>query len=161
MTHGKCRHLLEFKVYKAHLKTKQTNYHLFGRIIMESKRIIKKYANRKLYDTQQSCYITLDEIAELIRTGQDITVVDNKTKEDITYKTLIQLLSLLEAKNAKVGIEHSLYRIIRSSEGTFSGYIRELEKESMPFADLGPASGTTMPSMEGVSPQESLTSYSL
>ena len=128
---------------------------------MDNKRIIKKYANRKLYDTQQSCYITLDEIAELIRTGQDITVIDNKTKEDISYKTLIQLLSLLEAKNAKVGIEQSLYRIIRSSEGTFSGYIRELENESMPFADLGPASGTTVPSMPNVASEESLTSYSL
>jgi polyhydroxyalkanoate synthesis repressor PhaR len=128
---------------------------------MELKRIIKKYANRKLYDTQQSCYITLDEIAELIRTGQDITVVDNKTKEDITYKTLIQLLSLLEAKNAKMGMEQSLYRIIRSREGPFSGYIRELEKDNMSFADLGPTSGTTMPSMDGVNSQEPLTNYSL
>lgn len=134
---------------------------IMGGSQMDSKRTIKKYANRKLYDTQQSCYITLDEIAELIRTGQDITVIDNKTKEDITYKTLVQLLSLLEAKNAKMGIEQSLYRIIRSAEGTFSGYIRELEKESMPFADLGPASGTTVPSMESVNSEESLTSYSL
>ncbi len=128
---------------------------------MEGNRVIKKYANRKLYDTQQSCYITLDEIAELIRTGQDITVVDNKSKEDITYKTLIQLLSLLEAKNAKVGMEHSLYRIIRSSEGTFSGYIRELEKENMPFADLGPAHGTPVPSVETLGHQESAVSQSL
>jgi polyhydroxyalkanoate synthesis repressor PhaR len=126
---------------------------------MENMRTIKKYANRKLYDTQQSCYITLDEIAELIRTGQDITVIDNKTKEDITYKTLVQLLSLLEAKNAKMGMEQSLYRIIRSSEGTFSGYIRELEKDSMPFADLGPASGTTVPLMESVNAEETLTSF--
>lgn len=128
---------------------------------MDNKRTIKKYANRKLYDTQQSCYITLDEIADLIRTGQDITVIDNKTKEDITYKTLVQLLSLLEAKNAKMGMENSLYRIIRSTEGTFSGYIRELEKESMPFPDLGPASGTNVPSLENVNSEESLTSYSL
>jgi len=126
---------------------------------MENMRTIKKYANRKLYDTQQSCYITLDEIAELIRTGQDITVIDNKTKEDITYKTLVQLLSLLEAKNAKMGMEQSLYRIIRSSEGTFSGYIRELEKDSMPFADLEPASGTTVPLMESVNAEETLTSF--
>jgi len=108
---------------------------------MEKKRTIKKYANRKLYDTQQSCYITLDEISELIRAGQDIVVIDNKTKDDITYRTLIQLLSLLETKKAKNGMEESLYRIIRSTEGTFSGYIKELEAESMPFADLGPAAG--------------------
>ena len=106
---------------------------------MEKKRTIKKYANRKLYDTQQSCYITLDEISELIRAGQDIVVIDNKSKDDITYRTLIQLLSLLETKKAKNGMEESLYRIIRSAEGTFSGYIKELEAETMPFADLGPA----------------------
>ena len=102
---------------------------------MENKRTIKKYANRKLYDTQQSCYITLDEISELIRSGQDILVIDNKSKEDITYRTLIQLLSLLETKKAKNGMEESLYRIIRSEEGTFSGYIKELEIKDLPFSE--------------------------
>jgi len=128
---------------------------------MEKKRTIKKYANRKLYDTQQSCYITLDEISELIRAGQDIVVIDNKSKEDITYRTLIQLLSLLETKKAKNGMEESLYRIIRSTEGTFSGYIKELEAQTMPFADLGPATGTTpeapMSSEESMDQEQSST----
>ena len=129
---------------------------------MEKKRTIKKYANRKLYDTQQSCYITLDEISELIRAGQDIVVIDNKTKDDITYRTLIQLLSLLETKKAKNGMEESLYRIIRSVEGTFSGYIKELEAQTMPFADLGPATGeapvSPMTSEESMDQEQTSTS---
>ena len=47
-------------------------------------KIIKRYQNRKLYDTQQSCYVTLDDIAKMIRTSEDVMVIDNKTKNDIT-----------------------------------------------------------------------------
>lgn len=55
-------------------------------------RIIKRYANRKLYDTSQSSYITLEEIAGLIRQGESIRIVDNRTKEDLTSVTLAQVL---------------------------------------------------------------------
>jgi polyhydroxyalkanoate synthesis repressor PhaR len=55
-------------------------------------RVIKRYANRKLYDTSRSCYITLEEIAELLRTGEEIRIVDNKSKEDLTSVTLAQIL---------------------------------------------------------------------
>ena len=59
---------------------------------MSEVRIIKRYQNRKLYDTHQSCYVTLEEIAQIIREGHEIQVIDNKTKNDITYMTQIQLL---------------------------------------------------------------------
>ncbi|MFZ9002171.1 MAG: polyhydroxyalkanoate synthesis regulator DNA-binding domain-containing protein [Bacteriovoracaceae bacterium] len=94
---------------------------------MENSRLIKRYANRKLYDTKQSCYVTLEEIAAVIREGNDVTVIDNKTKEDITYRTLIQLLHVLETKHAHNGMVKDLNRVIRGQEGTFSGFIRELE----------------------------------
>jgi polyhydroxyalkanoate synthesis repressor PhaR len=55
-------------------------------------RIIKRYANRKLYDTQHSRYVTLDQIAEMIRGGDDVKIVDNKTKEDLTSITLAQII---------------------------------------------------------------------
>ncbi|MDH5581684.1 MAG: hypothetical protein OEY33_07240, partial [Bdellovibrionales bacterium] len=55
------------------------------------------------------------------------TVIDNKTKEDITYRTLIQLLHVLETKHAHNGMVKDLNRVIRGKEGTFSGFIRELE----------------------------------
>ena len=53
---------------------------------------IKRYSNRKLYDTSQSRYITLAELGELIRRGENIEVIDNDTKADLTEMTLAQVL---------------------------------------------------------------------
>src|SRR5210317_833903 len=94
---------------------------------MNDVRIIKRYQNRKLYDTHQSCYVTLEEIAQIIREGNEIQVIDNKTKNDITYMTQIQLLFDQERKSTKAGDTELLKRVIRSEEGTFTGYIRSLE----------------------------------
>lgn len=54
--------------------------------------IIKKYANRKLYDTRTSSYITLEGIAELVRDGHEIKVVDRETGQDLTQVTLSQIV---------------------------------------------------------------------
>jgi polyhydroxyalkanoate synthesis repressor PhaR len=59
---------------------------------MSEARVIKRYANRKLYDTQHSRYVTLDQIAEMIRGGDDVKIIDNKTKEDLTSVTLAQII---------------------------------------------------------------------
>lgn len=96
---------------------------------MKDVRIIKRYQNRKLYDTFQSCYVTLEEIAQIVREGNEIQVIDNKTKNDITYMTQIQLLFDQERKSLKPGDTELLKRVIRSEEGTLTGYIRGLEKE--------------------------------
>src|SRR5829696_7889106 len=53
---------------------------------------IKKYANRRLYDTESSSYITLDKLAAMIREGRDFEVVDAKTGEDITHQVLTQII---------------------------------------------------------------------
>ena len=90
-------------------------------------RIIKRYANRKLYDTFQSCYITLEEMSQIIREGNEIVVIDNKTKGDITYKTLLQVLCEIERKSLKPGDVPFLNKVIRSTDGTFTGYTKELE----------------------------------
>jgi polyhydroxyalkanoate synthesis repressor PhaR len=94
---------------------------------MKDVRIIKRYQNRKLYDTFQSCYVTLEEIAQIIREGNEIQVIDNKTKNDITYMTQIQLLFDQERKSLKMGDTELLKRVIRSEEGTLTGYIAALE----------------------------------
>ena len=96
---------------------------------MKDVRIIKRYQNRKLYDTFQSCYVTLEEIAQIIREGNEIQVIDNKTKNDITYMTQIQLLFDQERKSLKPGDTELLKRVIRSEEGTLTGYIRGLEAQ--------------------------------
>jgi len=54
--------------------------------------LIKKYANRRLYDTRQSRYITLDELAQIVRGGTDVSVVDAKSGGDLTRQVLIQVL---------------------------------------------------------------------
>jgi len=55
-------------------------------------RVIKRYANRKLYDTQESKYVTLDRIAELVRNGEEVKVLDNKSQKDMTKITLAQII---------------------------------------------------------------------
>ena len=53
---------------------------------------VKKYSNRRLYDTIESRYITMEELAEKIRAGADVRVVDAKTNEDLTATTLTQIV---------------------------------------------------------------------
>ncbi len=65
---------------------------------MSEPRIIKRYANRKLYDTQHSRYVTLEQISEMIRIGDEVKIVDNKTKEDLTSVTLAQIIFEEEKK---------------------------------------------------------------
>jgi polyhydroxyalkanoate synthesis repressor PhaR len=96
---------------------------------MKDVRIIKRYQNRKLYDTFQSCYVTLEEIAQIIREGNEIQVIDNKTKNDITYTTQIQLLFDQEKKSTVLGDTELLKRVIRADEGTLTGYIKMLESD--------------------------------
>jgi polyhydroxyalkanoate synthesis repressor PhaR len=64
-------------------------------------RLIKRYGNRKLYDTLESRYITLDEIARLVRVGSDVKVVDNENGDDLTAVTLAQII-LEEEKRSSV-----------------------------------------------------------
>jgi polyhydroxyalkanoate synthesis repressor PhaR len=69
-------------------------------------RVIKRYANRKMYDTERSCYITLEEVAEMVRAGNDLRVIDNKTKDDLTEVTLTQaLLNSERKKRGSVSID--------------------------------------------------------
>jgi polyhydroxyalkanoate synthesis repressor PhaR len=60
--------------------------------------LVKKYGNRRLYDTEDSRYVTLEELAEKVRTGSDVRVIDAKTGEDLTQGTLTQII--LESRGA-------------------------------------------------------------
>lgn len=91
---------------------------------MKEIKIIKRYQNRKLYDTHESSYVTLDEIAKMIKGGEDLRVIDNKTKNDITASTLTQLLYESERKAKTQPSVELLKEIIRHGDGSFSGYIQ-------------------------------------
>lgn len=94
--------------------------------VMTGPKIIKRYQNRKLYDTQQSCYVTLDDIAKMIRNDEEVTVVDNKTKRDITASTLSQIIFEAEKKVSDYAPLSVLREIIQHEAGTMSGYLAKL-----------------------------------
>ena len=118
--------MIIYSKYLDTLNKRQVTYKT-GENEMKEPRIIKRYQNRKLYDTYQSCYVTLEEIAQIVREGNEIQVIDNKSKNDITYMTQIQLLFDQERKSTKGGDTELLKRVIRAEEGTLTGYIRALE----------------------------------
>ena len=79
--------------------------------------VIRKYGNRRLYDTAASRYINLDDIAAFIRQGQDVQIVDAKTGRDLTRVTLTQVITE-DARNKPTGLPLELLRqlIIASDE---------------------------------------------
>ena len=81
----------------------------------EEQVLIKKYSNRKLYDMNRSRYITLDEIAELIRQGKGVKIVDAETQEDLTNITLVQIL-LGEEKRRNLLPVPFLHQLIKYGE---------------------------------------------
>ncbi|HTP07750.1 MAG TPA: polyhydroxyalkanoate synthesis regulator DNA-binding domain-containing protein [Anaerolineae bacterium] len=82
--------------------------------------LIKRYANRKLYDTESKRYITLDGIAEMIRQQQDVKVIDHETGEDITALTQAQIIFEQERK-LRSGIPRTVFtNIIQTSSDTIS-----------------------------------------
>lgn len=72
---------------------------------MKQPKVIKRYANRKLYDTERSCYVTLEEISQMIKDGEDVQVVDNKTKDDLTAVTLAQIIVEEEKKVSRMPLK--------------------------------------------------------
>jgi polyhydroxyalkanoate synthesis repressor PhaR len=75
-------------------------------------RLIRRYANRKLYDTKESRYVTLDQVADFVRAGEEIRVLDNATARDVTAAKLAQIIFEEEKRQARVPVEQ-LRQIIR------------------------------------------------
>ena len=71
---------------------------------MTTARTIKRYANRKLYDTRDSRYVTLDHIAAMVRAGDDVRVVENTTRADLTTATLAQIIFEEEKKTPRLSV---------------------------------------------------------
>lgn len=94
---------------------------------MPETRIIKRYANRKLYDTEHSRYVTLDQISEMIRAGDDVKIVDNKTKEDLTTVTLAQIIFEEEKKQRSFLPLGAMRNIIQSGGEWFAEAQRRVQ----------------------------------
>jgi polyhydroxyalkanoate synthesis repressor PhaR len=87
-------------------------------------KVIKRYKNRKLYDSQAASYVTLHELGQMLKAGHDVSIIDNQTKNDITGTTLTQLLHEKERSARVQPSAEFLKEIIRYGDGSFSGYIR-------------------------------------
>lgn len=89
-------------------------------------KIIKKYGNRKLYDTEQSSYVVLKDIEKMIRNKEEIQVIDNETQADITVPTLTQIIFSSEKKSKVSPPINVLKSIIREGDGSFSAFLAKL-----------------------------------
>src|SRR5678815_3697931 len=97
--------------------------------VMPETRIIKRYANRKLYDTEHSRYVTLDQISEMIRNGDDVKIVDNKTKEDLTTVTLAQIIFEEEKKQKSFLPLNAMRNIIQSGGERIEELVSQAQKK--------------------------------
>lgn len=88
---------------------------------------IKKYANRRLYDTRKSSYITLEDLATMVRTGQEFRVLDAKSEEDITHNVLTQIIMEEEQRGQTMLPVNFLRQLITlygdSMQGLVPGYL--------------------------------------
>jgi polyhydroxyalkanoate synthesis repressor PhaR len=102
-----------------------------------AQRLIKKYPNRRLYDTQTSTYITLADVKELVLEQTDFQVVDAKTGEDLTRQILLQIILEEEQEGQPMFTPPVLAQIIRSYGNAMQGMMGAyLEKNVQAFIDI-------------------------
>jgi polyhydroxyalkanoate synthesis repressor PhaR len=92
-------------------------------------RLIKRYGSRKLYDTEESRYVSLEELAGWIRHGQQIRVVDNKTSDDVTAQTLTQIISEEGRRGTSLLPNELLHELIRAGEQAVSSGVEQLQSQ--------------------------------
>jgi len=94
-----------------------------------TERIITKYANRRLYDTTGSRHVTLEDIRELILGGEQVKVIDNKTGDDVTRSTLLQIVAEQEQTGKPILSAQLLHSILRfygtAMEGLTAQYLEK------------------------------------
>ena len=102
-----------------------------------AQRVIKKYPNRRLYDTETSTYITLAEVKQLVMDSQSLVVRDAKTNEDLTRSIFLQIILEEEAGGAPMFTEAALANIIRFYGHAMQGFMGSyLEKNVQALTNL-------------------------
>ena len=96
-----------------------------------STRTIKKYPNRRLYDTEESRYITLADVKELVVNKIDFTVIDKKSGDDITRSILLQVIAEQEQRGDPIMSEGFLSQIIRSYGDTMPHFVANYLEQSL------------------------------
>jgi polyhydroxyalkanoate synthesis repressor PhaR len=144
---------------------------------MAAVRLIKKYPNRRLYDTQTSSYITLSDVKQLVLDQEEFKVVDAKSSEDLTRQILMQIILEEEQEGQPMFTPPVLSQIIRSYANAMQGMIGSyLEKNVQAFVDIqgklqeqskafydsnkvGPEMWTQFVNMQGPMLQSMMSSY--
>lgn len=119
--------------------------------------VVKKYANRRLYNTESSSYITLDNLAEMVRKGRDFVVYDAKTGDDITRSVLTQIIVEEEGKGQNLLPTAFLRQLIGLYGGSMQGLVPNYLEQAMgAFAEqqeqVRASVQKTMGSMTGLFP---------
>ncbi len=98
---------------------------------MSTIRVIKKYPNRRLYDTEESRYITLADVRDLVINRVDFQVIDKKSGNDITRTILLQVISEQEARGEPVMSTDFLSQVIRAYETVMPGFMARYLEQSL------------------------------
>jgi polyhydroxyalkanoate synthesis repressor PhaR len=119
----------------------------------QTTRIIKKYPNRRLYDTEISSYITLEEVRQLVLDGENFEVRDAKSGEDLTRAVLLQIISEHEEKGQPMLSPQLLRQIIRFYGDSLQGFMGPyLERSLQVFLDQQQQFRTQLNSLMGQTP---------
>jgi polyhydroxyalkanoate synthesis repressor PhaR len=126
---------------------------------MSEARIIKKYPNRRLYDTVESRYITLEDIRRLVLAQIEFIVLDKKTQEDITRSILLQVIAEQEHGGEPMMSEDFLSQVIRSYGGTMQSLVASYLEQSLKlFMTQQSQIRDRMRSVVGLDPMSAMTS---
>jgi polyhydroxyalkanoate synthesis repressor PhaR len=119
------------------LYCKATSVRANEEVSMDEPRVFKKYANRRIYDTHSSSYVTLGELAAVIRQGQEVKVVDAKTKADVTAFILTQIVLEQAKRNNTLLPVPILHLIIRYGDNVllefFETYLQQIVRNYLHY----------------------------
>jgi polyhydroxyalkanoate synthesis repressor PhaR len=91
-------------------------------------RVVKRYGSRKLYDTEESRYVSLEDIGDFVRAGQEIKVVDNSTDDDVTAQMLMQVILEEGKRGTSLFTSHTLHDLIRRGERVVTSGVEQLQE---------------------------------
>lgn len=131
---------------------------------------IKKYANRRLYDTEKSTYVTLEDLCQLVKEGTEFKVVDARTAEDLTRATLTQIIFEQESKGYNLLPTNFLRHIIKFYDDSLSAVLPDyldkmmqnfLENQERMRSYMGSLTGGFAPFQQGMQNLEELRKRNL
>jgi len=119
--------------------------------------LVKRYASRRLYNTQTSDYVTLEDIASFIRDGREVQIVDLKSSDDLTRQVLLQINAEHESKGESVLPINVLTDLVRSYTSSAQSVVPQFL--AMSFDMLRDGQSKMMENMEKMNPMSSMPGY--